>query len=348
MGLPEEQLWDPWCERPSGLVAPSRIDAEGVTGPTRGQAAGPHWERVAPRWYAPAERPTCVEQRILEQACRLVERDRGAVTGWASLRWQGAAFFDGLGPGGKDDLDVPLLVGTGNVRPAPGSHVSKEQLAPTERLVVDGLPVTTIQRALFDEVRRRGELWQGVQAIDMAAAAGLISVDLFGAYVTHRPAWEGVPLVRKALDLASNDSRSPRETWLRLVWILVAELPPPLCNRSLYDLNGRLLGIPDLFDPTAGLVGEYHGGHHKSRHRHQKDVSREELFRNHGLEYFEVVEGDSRAVVAGRMISARSRAKFLDPERRAWTLEPPPWVTPAESLDERFARLGLVEALTHR
>lgn len=344
----EEQTWDPWCERASGLIAPSRIDATGTAGPTRGQAAGTNWVRVAPRWYAPAERPECVEQRILEQACRLVDSDRGAVTAWAALRWQGGAFFDGLGPGGAGELDVPLLVGTGNVRPAPGSHISKEQLAPTERLVIDGLPVTTIQRALFDEVRRRNELWAGVQAIDMAAAAGLISVGLFAEYVLHRPAWEGVPLVRTAIALASNDSRSPRETWLRLVWILVAELPVPRCNRPVYDHDGRLLGIPDLFDEGAGLVGEYSGAHHKSRERHRKDVSREELFRNHGLEYFEVVQGDSRAVAAERMTSARGRAKFLPKESRAWTLEPPPWVTPPESLDERLLRLGMLETLTHR
>jgi hypothetical protein len=344
----EEQKWDPWCERPSGLIAPSRIDKTGVTGPTRGQAAGPNWVRVAPRWYVPTERPDFVEQRILEQAGRLVDKDRGAVTAWGSLRWQGGAFFDGLGPGGKGELDVPLLVGTGNVRRAPGSHISKEQLAPTERLVIGGLPVTTIQRALFDEVRRRNELWSGVQAIDMAAAAKLISVKLFEEYVAHRKAWEGVPLVRKAVALAGNDSRSPRETWLRLVWVLVADLPPPLCNRSVYDRDGRLLGIPDLFDEAAGLVGEYSGAHHKGRERHRKDVSREDLFRNHGLEYFEVVEGDSRAVAAARMLSARARTKFLPPESRAWTLEAPPWASPPEPLDERFVRLGMVQALTHR
>lgn len=322
MGLPEEQLWTPKCERPNGLAAPARIDAEGVTGPTRGRAAGPRWERVAPRWYTPYARPDCVEQRILDQACRLTEKGGGAVTAWAALRWQGAAYFDGRGPGGKGDLDVPLLVGTGNVRPAPGCHVSKEQLAPTERLVVGGLPVTTVRRALFDEVRRRGELWTGVQAIDMVAAAKLLPVDRFAAYVAHRPAWEGIPLVRKALALASDDSRSPRETWLRLVWILVAGLPPPHCNRELYDRDGRLLGIPDLFDARAGLVGEYQGAHHKSRERHRKDVTRAELFRDHGLEHVEVVEGDSRTVAAARMMRARARAKFLAPESCSWTLDP--------------------------
>ena len=49
---------------------------------------------------------------------------------------------------------------------------------------------------------------------------------------------------------------------MRLVWVLIAELCPPLCNAPLFDLGGQLLGIPDLFDPEAGLVGEYDGAHH--------------------------------------------------------------------------------------
>ena len=93
-------------------------------------------------------------------------------------------------------------------------------------------------------------------AIDMTAAAGLISVKLFGEYVVERPAWTGVPFVRRALALAIDQSRSPQETRTRLVWILDAGLPPPLCNQPVFDLEGKLLGIPDLFDPVAGCVAE--------------------------------------------------------------------------------------------
>lgn len=346
--MQEPQQWNPICTRPTGLVRASRIDPTGRVGPTRRQAAGPRWDRVAPGWYAPVDRPDCVEQRILEQSCRLTEGRVGAATAWASLRWRGGGFFDGRGPGGFEILDVPLLIGTGSVRQFPGSRISKEQLAPSEREVIDGLAVTTVQRALFDEVRRRGELWSAVQAIDMAAAARMISVRLFWLYVVHRPAWEGVPLVRKALDLASDRSRSPRETWLRLVWVLLAELPPPLCNRPVFDRDGQLLGVPDLFDPVAGLVGEYDGAHHKDVVRHRSDVSREERFRKHGLEYFVVVQGDSREVASQRIRAARARAKFVPPESCSWTLTRPPWYVEPEALDDYLLRTGMVHELTHR
>ena len=36
-----------------------------------------------------------------------------------------------------------------------------------------------------------------------------------------------------------------------LVWVLDAGLDPPLCNREVFDLDGRLIGVPDLLDVEA-------------------------------------------------------------------------------------------------
>lgn len=341
--------WDPMCTRPEGLVAPSRVDRAGTTGPTWRTANGPRWRRVAPGLYVPSTVEQTVEQRIVEQAGRLRPNGRsGCVTAWAALRWRGAAFFDGRAPGGQAELPVPLSLGGAGaqLRPAPGCAVERVQLAPVEREVVAGLPVTTPQRALFDEVRRRGSLWEAVQAIDMAAAAGLISVWLFAIYIGNMNSRNGVPLARHAVSLAVDESLSPRETWLRLVWTLLAGLPEPLVNEPVYDHDGRLLGIPDLFDPVAGLVGEYDGAHHKSVEQHRHDVHREGIFRDHGLEVVTVVRGDSRSVAGARVRAARARAKFLPRESCAWTLQRPAWDPLPENLDQRLARLGLVAALT--
>jgi len=135
---------------------------------------------------------------------------------------------------------------------------------------------------------------------------------------------------------------------MRLCWLFEAGLPPPLCNQELFDLDGRLLGVPDLFDPVAGLVGEYDGADHKDGERHRADVAREERFRDHGLEYFEIVRGDlrDRRRAAARMLNARSRAKFLPPESGAWTLTRPPWRPAPESLDDHLERAGLAAGLT--
>jgi hypothetical protein len=321
------QKWQPNCSRPNSLVRPSPLDPTGTRGPTRSAVRGRRWRRVATGWYVPADvDATVVEQRILEQSVRLPAT--GGVTGWAALRWRGAAFFDGTDQGGRRSLPVPLVIGgTGNLRPDPRVQLSWEQFAPYEREVVAGLPCATVERALFDEVRRTRDLRHGVVAIDMAAAARLISVEGFTAYVELRPAWTGVGLARSAVDLSSADSRSPQETLMRLVWVIDAQLPTPLCNQPLFAVDGRLLGYPDLFDPEAGLVGEYDGADHLVEDRRSSDRSREDTFRDHGLEYFVVVRGEmaDQDLVVRRMLAARRRALFLPPERRRWTLDQPAW-----------------------
>jgi len=268
-----------------------------------------------------------VEQRIVEQAMRLPEA--GAVTGWASLRWRGAAYFDGLDQRSGDELPVPLIVGAAgaNLRPAAGSTVTKEQFPPGELDEVAGLRCSSVARATFDEVRRVHSEREGVVVVDMAVAAGLLTVAEMAAYVETRYAWEGVPRVRKSLAHAIDDSRSPQESRMRLVWVLDAGLPPPVCNQPLFNRRGQLLGYPDLFDSVAGVVGEYDGADHLRRDRRRGDIQREQLFRDHGLEYFTVVRGDlsDRDLVVRRMLRARARAKFLSAEECAWTLEPPAW-----------------------
>jgi hypothetical protein len=336
-----DHRWNPTCRRPDDLVRPVPVDRTGRNGPTKRQAAGPRYRQTSAGLYVPAEvDSTVVEQRIFEQAHRI--RGQGAVTGWAALRWQGASFFDGTGGGGTVQLPVPLAVGQSRLRADPRIAISQAQLASSERTMTGGIWCATVQRALFDAMRLAPDVRSAVVCMDMAAAARLISVALMMSYVGLRPAWTGVPLVRAALALASNGSRSPQETRMRLVWILDALLPPPLCNVPVFSSGGRLLGYPDLFDPVAGVVGEYDGADHKDASRHRADVARESLLRDHGLEYFTVVGGDlrDRPMVVDRMHRARRRARFDPPEKRLWTLRPPSWWRPEEDLDTHLLRTG--------
>ncbi len=281
-----------------------------------------------------------VEQRIFEQGHRI--KKHGAVGGWSALRWYGAAYFDGTDRHGGV---LPVhIVGCGHtLRSDPRVWIDQAGLPMTERVQVSGIWCTTLQRALYDVMRYARGVREAVVMMDMTAAARLISVRLMGLYVQLRPAYTGVPLVRQALALASNDSRSPMETLLRLIWVLDALLPPPFCNQPLFSVDGQLLGYPDLFDEESGMVGEYDGVDHKERERHRRDVEREERYRDHGLEYFTVVGGDirDRDKVVRRMHGTRSRARFEPPDRRRWTLTPPTWWRPPEEpIDVHLARIG--------
>jgi len=136
---------------PRDLVVPRPVDPRGRQGPTRGQARGSQWRRCAPGLYVPAATATTVEQRVLEQSARL---GTGAVTGWAALRWWGAAFFDGLAPDGRTPLPVPLLAGTDRLRPGAGVVVQRARVAPADVVLRGGVRVVGAQRALLDEPRR--------------------------------------------------------------------------------------------------------------------------------------------------------------------------------------------------
>lgn len=310
------------CRRPA-VVWPLPCDPSGRAGPTPGQARGPRHRQTSPGRFLPVSvSDDLVEQRIAEQGSR---RFRGAVTAWAALRWQGAAYFDGAAYDGSP-LPVPLI-SHAKLRPDDRIHVSREQLALADRLLVAGLWCAAPARATYDEVRRRGTLRAAVEAIDMAAAAGLTTVAEVSHYVHTSGPWTGVDLARRAVALAIDTSGSPRETAMRLVWELDAELPRPRCNVPVFSRGGTLLGVPDLVDPVAGVIGEYDGATHLVPTSRRKDILREERFRGHGLECFAVVAGDlvDRPAVVRRMRAARERALFLPEADRAWTLEPPAW-----------------------
>lgn len=317
--------WDPRCHRPEDLVAPVRLDPDGVDGPTRHQAAGPRWRQTSRGMYVPADAPGHPEQRILEQGSRILSY--GAVTGWAALRWRGARFFEGTSyPEGRT-LAVPLVTGGRDLRPDPRILLSKAQLAARERELVGGLWVTVAPRALFDEVRRHGELRQGVVDVEMGIASGLTTIAGFRAYVAERNAWTGVGLARDVAAAAGLGCRSPQEARMALVWMWDAGLPRPWCNVPIFDLRGRLIAIVDLLDADAGCAGEYQGADHKESARHRDDVAREQRLREHGLECFEVVGGDlqDRELVVKRMVAARRRSLFQPPAERTWTLHRPEW-----------------------
>lgn len=187
------------------------------------------------------------------------------------------------------------------------------------------------------------EFREAVVAMDMMAAAEKVSLRQMRDYLLLHPGWTGVPQARAALALADEDSRSPAETRMRLIWQLDAGFPRPMVNKPVFDLNGRLLGIADILDPVAGVVGEYDGADHRGAKRHSRDVAREEDFRRAGLEYFKVVGPDQRNtdLVVSRMSSTRARAKWLT-EDRAWTLEPPPDWGEYISLDQRLEERAMM------
>ncbi len=327
--------FSPTCRLPSDLVLPSRLDATGRAGPTRGQARAMRWVAVGSGHHRRANAPDVVEQRILDEAVRL--GPAGAVTGWAALRLLGATFFDGVARRDPTPLPVPLRTPDRHLRPDAGAVVIRGAVALGVTSVA-GVAVATPEEALLDHVRTEHDDRELVVALDMTFAAGLTSVRRVAAFLGTRAGARGVRRLRRALELAHELSRSPGEPRLRLIWVLDAGRPPPLVNRPLFDLAGNLLGKPDLFDPEAGVVGEFNGSIHRRARAARRDAERDDVFRRHGLEAFSVVGSDVHEVprVVERIEATYARALRLPVETRTWTLTPPPGWTDEAGLDERL------------
>jgi hypothetical protein len=281
----------------------------------------------------------------MEASARLPAR--GAVTGWAGCRLHGGGFFDGMLPDGRTLVPVPLATGGSQIRADDAVTVSRDRLPGEEVTIRYGVPCAVALRSVFDAMRTAATLREAVVVLEMAAAAEITSLRRLAAYAEGHPGWNGIPQVLAALPLASELSRSPNETRTRLVWVLDAGLPMPLVNQPVFDLRGSLLGIADLLDPQAGVVGEFDGADHRAAVRHSDDVRREDLFRRHGLEVFRVTGPDLPLTdrVVARMHGARSRARWEPVEHRRWTIAPPPWWDDTPSLDEILDRRDAVREL---
>lgn len=319
------------------VVVPVRVDPDGVAGPTPHQARGPRWRRTSPGFYVPAHVSRDLPEQRIREAAQLIP-GYGGVSGWAALRWQGGRWFGGLDQGGRHVRDVVVTTMI-HARAHPGVQISEERLNPREVVVVDGLPLTIPARSVLFEARYAGRLSRAMQAIDMAAYDDLVSLAECHAYLPHLSGWIGVGRAREALAMADENSWSPQETDMRREWVLDAGLPRPLCNVPVFGLDGRLVGTPDLFDPEAGVVGEYDGGHHLDGAQRGRDLRREAAFRRVGLEYVAKVAADCAdpAHYLQRLHDSYRRASYLPEARRLWTLERPPWWIPTDTVEQRRA-----------
>jgi hypothetical protein len=267
-----------------------------------------------------------LDQRIVEAAAVLPTY--GGVTGWASLAWCGGRWFDGTGWGGLSvQLPVWLATSVADIRGQPGISVSAEGLDPRDLMVVDGLPTTTLVRAVCFEMRYAPNARLAAVTLDMAAYSDLVSIDEVRSYAATLNGRTGIPRCREGIELADENAWSPQEVLMRGVWIIDAGLSRPLCNRPVFDLSGRLIGTPDLIDPVAGVAGEYDGSLHLQGAQRSRDVQRESEFRRVGLEYVTMLSGDNHdpRPFIKRLREAYARAARTPHAARAWTIETPRW-----------------------
>lgn len=319
----------------SGLVAPVRIDPAGRCGPTKRQASGRGWRPAGPRHYVPSTVDgSVVQQRIVEAVGSCPPGS--AATGWAGICWLAPPWFDGRAPDGSL-LPVPVALGdTGTARPREGVLLSEDWLFADDVIVVDGLPITVPERSVAFAARTATTDLAAIQTIDMAAYHDLVDLAGLSAYAARLGSRPGACRLRRAIAGADENSWSPQESLMRRLWVedRGAEV---VTNAPLFDDRGRHLLTLDVFDPVAGVGGEYDGDGHAAREQRRTDLTRQDLARSLGIEVATMMAGrGERAAFLDRLERAYGRARGRT-GARPWTLEPPAWWVDTTTVARRRA-----------
>lgn len=226
------------------------------------------WESVRPYVYRVAGTPSSWEHELLA-ACLATSATAVASHRAAAALWR----LPGIEP-----APLEVMVGRERWHRLPGvmCHQSVE-LSSAERTSVGAVPVTTIERTVFDLARyvtiRRLE-----EAVDDALRRGLTTMDhLIEKFATFaRPGRRGLTRIRAVLAMRDPAAALPESVQeRRLVRLLERHgLPRPTLQFEIRDRN-RVLARVDAAYPDRRIAIEYdsymfHGG----RRKHEVDLAR--------------------------------------------------------------------------
>jgi hypothetical protein len=251
------------------------------------------WHRAVYRGiYGP--RGVAPSMRDRATAAWLASNRRGVIAGAAASALHGAQWVD-------DDIRIELIAR--RARPQPGLIVRDEALADDEVTWVGKLPVTTRVRTAYDLGRYlpRGE---AVARLDSLMRAQVFSAEDVLLLAERYRGARGLKSLRKVLPLVDGGAASPRETWLRLLYI-DAGLPRPTTQIPIVEGRGRLVRMADIGWEDFMVVSEYDGDQHRtSRRQYTKDIRSLRKARSLGWIVDQVIKEDRPAEIVERAQTA--------------------------------------------
>ncbi len=219
------------------------------------------------RWYRPvypdvhAERGRQLTLDDRTFAAWLWSKRGGIVTGAAASALHGAEWVDA-------DTAIELIYDC--ARPPKRVITRNERIAYDEFIWQHGLFLTTPARTAFDLGRhlRRG---QAIARLDALMRARPFSSEDVLILAKRYQGARGVKRLKAALPFVDGGAASPRESWLRLLFI-DAGLPRPTTQIPIFDEHGSLLRTVDMGWEEFKVVAEYDGDQHRtSRAQYVKD-----------------------------------------------------------------------------
>jgi hypothetical protein len=219
---------------------------------------------------------------------------RATIAGAAAAALHGAQWI-------PDDVPVELV--HANARPPRGVLTRRGVLHDGEAQIIDGHPVTTPERTAFD-IGRRGAVHSAVARLDALARATGFKVDDVLRVAESHPRSPGLRCLEAALELVDPGAQSPRESYLRLLFI-DAGLPRPQTQIPVLGADGIPVAYLDMGWRQWLVAVEYDGDQHRSdRQQYVKDIRRLERLQEMGWIIVRVVAEDGPASVLRRVRDA--------------------------------------------
>ncbi|MGB8209755.1 MAG: hypothetical protein WCF69_19540 [Mycobacterium sp.] len=268
-------------------------------------AAGALTEHQLRRWHKPLLRDVYVpkwdapslDDRIL--AAWLWSRRRAVLAGAAASALHGAQWVD---------ADRPIELVAPSARPQRGLVVRNETLDGDEITRLKQLPVTTVARTAFDLGRHlpRAAALARLDALMHATPFSREDVNVLAK--RHRGA-RGLRRLRDVLPLVDGGAASPRETWLRLLFI-DAGLPTPATQIPVYD-DWQFVAMLDMGWEDYKVAAEYDGDQHRTdRRQFVKDINRLAKTQDLGWHVIRVVNEHRPDDVISRVYQALTRRGY--------------------------------------
>ncbi|WP_345066857.1 hypothetical protein [Leifsonia kafniensis] len=167
------------------------------------------------------------------------------------------------------------------------------QISPTDVTVQRGVPLTTPARTWCDLALTLslGELVAAGDYLIFHEQPIVSRRELLDAVISH-PGRRGRRVLRRALELLSEFSESPKESELRVI-VVTSGLPTPQVNPEIYDEHGRFVARVDLYFPEERAILEYQGDQHRTDIRQwRRDLTRRSELESLGYHYAEVAADD--------------------------------------------------------
>lgn len=188
--------------------------------------------------------------------------------------------------------DEPLIACTDGEAPhhdRRGVYVRRCDLPAAHRHHLRGLRLASPEWTIV-ELAEHLRLVDLVVAIDCALQHGHTTIPAIRD--TMRAGRRGVRVLRRALLLADGRSQSPWETVLRLLHVFAGFSVEP--QHELRSDRGEVIWSLDLLISGTRRAAEFDGGVHRTAEVHLRDMRRDRLLAQHGIERFAYGANDIR------------------------------------------------------